>query len=268
MFARSGWFALAFAAGLLLACAGPGLPDGSTCDVGERCVSGDCNAVGFDCSSGTCRERGYCPGSRCSDDGDCEADWTCQHVLVDEASFLGILDKDDYAWLCVPHCGACPDYFSCDGTACKRDPDWAPEGAPVIQLAAPTEIGVGMPASLSASATSPTGAEIATYLWHFHGGEQASGEAVEHAFTADQAIVGEFSENFHATVEVTDVQGNVATKTAEIHRCGAAGESCEDSYDCCPGLFTCTPTADPNDDPAHATCEPASQAATASRPLQ
>lgn len=258
MLGRTGWYVLSFAGGVLLACAGPGLPDGSLCEPGERCASGKCQEAGFDCTSGSCREQGYCPGSGCSDNDDCEPNWSCERIQTHEATFLGILDDDEYAYLCIPQCEPCPENFRCDGSSCVFDPDWAPEGAPVVEINAPAEIGAGMTTTLHAFATSPTGAEIASHVWYFHDGSQAQGDAIERAFTPAEAITREeeFSDFFYATVEVTDVQGNVGSHTAEIRRCGAAGEACEDSYDCCSGLLTCTPTADPNDEPGHGSCEP------------
>lgn len=253
------WNLLAFAGGLLLACQGPRLPDGSLCEADDRCAAGACELVDFDCSAGACRQRGYCPGSACSDDADCEPGWACELVQTHSGSFLGILDDDEYGHRCVPGCDPCPERFTCDGDACVYDPHWAADGAPLVSLTAPAEVGVGTSVALDALATSPTDAAIASHVWHFHDGSTAEGASIAHTFTAAEAIAREelFSEFFYATVEVTDVAGEVTTATAEIRRCGAAGEVCEDSYDCCEGALACTPSADPSDEPNRGTCQPA-----------
>jgi hypothetical protein len=258
MFATLKWNVLAFVGGLLLACQGPGLPDGSLCQTGDRCAGRACEFVAVDCSGGRCDQHGYCPGSSCGGDDDCEPNWTCQRILIDSASFLGILDKDDYADRCVPQCDPCPDHYTCDGSSCVYDPAWNPDGAPVVSVTAPGEIGLGVPAMLGVTAASPTAAALVSHVWHFHDGSETPGESIFHTFTAAEAIEREelVSEFFYATVEVTDAAGKVGRATAEIRRCGAVDEVCEGYSDCCDDL-DCTPTADPGDDPNRGTCRPA-----------
>lgn len=248
-FSRASWNILGFVAGTLLACAGPrGLPDGTLCAIAERCASGPCNSTGFDCSEGSCQEHGYCPGSGCSDDDDCEPNWRCELVQTDEASFLGIIDKDEYDYLCVPQCDPCPEQFKCDGTRCVHDGSGTtPEGL-WVGIAAPESTGVGVLTTLSASVFSELDpgqmVEVASYVWYFHDGTQATGEEIEHVFTPAESIDHDMLDYFFATVEITDVAGNVASSTAQIRRCNATGEACDGSYNCCDG-FQCTPTADP-----------------------
>jgi hypothetical protein len=251
MLERIPWTALVL--GALLACAEDRLADGSLCGPGDACRGGPCTIVGFDCSSGSCEEYGYCEGGGCSNDGDCADGWTCDRVQTQEASFLGIIHDDEFANLCVPHC-PCQDMFSCDDNTCEYDPEWTAEGAPVLVIVAPQQAGVGTPVNLRVDAASPTGAEIADITWYFHGGEPATGPAIEHTFAADEVIERESVRRFYFTVEVSDSAGNTSKRTDSLARCSLAGEACGDYDVCCGGASLCTYTPDPNDEPGTGTC--------------
>jgi len=255
MIRAASWNILGFAVGTLLACAAPGLPDGSLCAIDEPCASGPCRSGGFDCRAGSCKEHGYCAGSGCSDDDDCEDNWSCERIQTNEASFLGILDKDEYEYLCIPQCDPCPEQFRCDGSRCVYDGSGTtPEGL-WVGIAAPESTGVGVLTPLSASVYSQADpaaeVEVASYVWYFHDGTQAMGQEIDHVFTPAESIEHEMLDYFFVTVEITDTAGNLAAKTAEIRRCNATDEACSGSYDCCDG-FQCTPTADP----AVSSCQP------------
>lgn len=247
--AKSRWSVYAFGPCLLLACGPDGAPDGAPCEADKDCASERC----VDHEEGDDKYT-TCDGSRCNADDDCEDGWACRTYKSGEASFLGILDGDEYTSVCTPVCGACPERFTCGESEtgwCYYDDQWA---VPELTIEVPEVIHDGQEVTLKATATSKADIAIERVVWEFEDGSTAEGTSVQHVFgMADWYS----SADYRVNVTARDVESHTTGTFLHIDRCLVAGDACyvDESVGpyCCSN--TCTRTEDPIDDDRLGACE-------------
>lgn len=174
---------------------------------GSACGSND------DCRSKICT-TGYCGGSNCKRDGDCESGWTCHY----DDGILGIGSSQR----CEGPCSQCAAGTSCPKGGSPNGPCIDPRPHVVIDQPTHDDGGVlkipyGRPITFHATATSPTGSKI-TFEWSA-GPQLAQGETATFTFATSNGISG-------VSVTATDDNGTTAADRVSVQFCAPTDPGC------------------------------------------
>jgi hypothetical protein len=220
--------------------------DGLHCTEAAQCKSGFCTRDEL-CAASSCD----CPGDSCNANGehsgDCDNAALCvasTNVVEDIGQFFsGDRDNDGYCQL--PCDAGCPEHFACGGDFCVPIVGWADpvpsarwsgaaEGALTgkgAEQTVPLERGKGV--TLTASATSPSDASIASFAWTIV--NESGLRTPSNGETVDVTIEpsGSFS---RAELTVTDAKMRAGLLYVIFQGCSGAGDECGfQGSGCCNG---------------------------------
>lgn len=222
-----------------------GRADGALCSDDTQCGAGICTSSHL-CAHSTCN----CPGEGCDPQGepsgDCADGWVCVYY---ESVFESIgevfdVEHDMDGGYCQPLCEAgCPEHYSCRGRFCVADQEWvnprptvswtgAVEGTLEGLSHRDVQVEAGQRVTLTASATSPIDAEIASYQWTIVRG---SGEREQIEDTRVE-VIAEQGSYVRAELIVSDDEIHSALVSVTFSACNGEGAQCGyEGSGCCAG---------------------------------
>lgn len=174
-----------------------------------------------DCKSERC-ERGYCYGSSCKTDADCNDGWVCT------PGGSGLLGFGGSGPTCEPHCGACPPSMYCDdGAGAGRACTLGKKPLSVL-LEKPPDAIVGDPVTLRASVRETTGA-VKRVTWGIDNGTGGADTS------PDLTLTRSFDTSAFVQVSVEDESGRTGSASMNVvPKCRAEGRECRAGL-CCTG---------------------------------
>lgn len=179
-------------------------------------------------------------GDTCDPNGEaapqCREGWLCvgyESVFDPVGEFFGAEPDLDDGYCQAPCSIGCPEHYVCQGSLCAADPYWHHPNVTVTWSGAAEgstgstnhriTVERGSSLTLSATATSPIDAKIASYAWTVR---YARGAETQHDTPSIDVTVDETQGVVRVALLVLDVESNSDQLDLQLDTCSGTGETC------------------------------------------